>query len=114
MSHNMTGYVPSNQHKKRIGALHSNAPATILKNLESLGLMGSTDALQKDVANGNAKMLGELIASGAMRLSASGSKKAFYEYEIDQALLNVDAKPAERITFKLNLERAGMMVPNPR
>ncbi len=99
---NMTGVVYSGDCKRRIGTLQSSSPVAILKSLESLGLIGSTTELQK------------MVTAGQMKLSALGEQRKFFEYEIDQAFHDIDAKPTDRLAFKINLERAGLMKPNPR
>jgi hypothetical protein len=100
--HNFTGAVLNGEHKRKIATITSSNPAVILKNLEALGLLGDTREAQK------------LIASGQMTLAAVGEQKQFYEYEVSAALQNFDLAPADRIAFKINLERAGLMKSNPR
>jgi hypothetical protein len=64
-------------------------------------LLASTDALQK------------LVASGDAKLSAVGKQRKFAPHEIDDAFTRVEASISDRIAFKIILERAGLTKPNP-
>jgi hypothetical protein len=99
-NHNFTNVIFSSNNKRRISTLASNQPLTTLKNLELLGLIAHSDAFHK------------LVSDGTAKISALAEKRKFFEYEVDEAFKEFDAPLVDRLSFKINLERAGLMKPN--
>lgn len=101
-NHNFTGYAPSAplNEKRRVSGLTATGGPTLLRALEGLGLIAHSPELHK------------LVASGATSISALGEQKKWSPYEIDQAFKDVNASVSERLAFKANLGRLGLMRPN--
>jgi hypothetical protein len=101
-NHNFTGYTPSAplSEKRRVAGITATGGPALLRALEGLGLLAHSPELHK------------LVASGATSISAVGEHKKWSPYEIDQAFKDVNASVSERLAFKANLSRLGLMRPN--
>lgn len=99
-NHNFTNYTTSPSEKRRVAGLTATGGPALLRALEGLGLLAHSPELHK------------LVASGATNISVLAEAKKWMPYEIDEAFKDANASVSERIAFKANLDRLGLMRPN--
>jgi hypothetical protein len=101
-NHNFTNYNPivAGQKKRHVPGIGApdGAGTTLLRALEGLGLLNHSPELHK------------LVASGTTTVGVLGQQ--FTVHQLDQALKDTDATTSQKMAFKNNVDRAGLLKKN--